>query len=367
MSKLFSPLAFGGIELPNRVTVSPMCQYMACEGTTNDWHLQHLMSLSMSGAGLLTCEATHVSPEGRITPGCAGLWSDANEAALKHVVDACRSISPIKLAVQLAHAGRKGSAQRPWEGRGALSATEGAWETLAPSAVALAPGWHTPKTLDRAGMVRVRDAFVASATRALRIGFDAIEMHSAHGYLLNEFLSPLANQRSDEYGGRLENRMRFPLEVFESVRAVWPKERALGARIPGSDFVSGAWGPNDGVAYARALKARGCDFITVSGGGVVLDAKVPVGPGYQVPFAEAVKKATGIVTGAVGLITEPRQAEAILREGRADYVAIARAFLFNPRWAWHAAIELGDEIKFPVQYERCHPKLWAPAKALAGS
>jgi len=339
---------------------------MAREGTSNDWHLQHLMNLSMSGAGLLTLEATHVTPEARITPGCAGLWSDANEAALKHVIDACRSVSAVKLGIQLAHAGRKGSAQRPWDGRGALSAAEGAWETFAPSAIALAPGWPTPTALDRASMARVRDAFVAAANRALRIGFDVVEMHSAHGYLLNEFLSPLANQRSDEYGGSLENRMRFPLEVFEAVRTAWPEERALGARIPGSDFVPGAWGPSDGAAYARALKARGCDFITVSGGGVVLDAKVPVGPGYQVPFAEVVKKETGIGTGAVGLITEARQAEAILAERKADYIAIARGFMFNPRWAWHAAIELGDEIKYPVQYERCHPKLWPPAKTLAG-
>jgi len=365
MSKLFSPLKLGGVQIDNRVTVSPMCQYSSHDGTANDWHLQHLMSLSLSGAGLLTLEATHVSADGRITPGCAGLWSDENEQALKRVVDACRAVSPIKLGIQLAHAGRKGSAQRPWEGRGALSPAEGAWATFAPSAVPLAPSWHTPKALDRAGMVRIRDAFATSANRALNIGFDLIELHSAHGYLLNEFLSPLANQRTDAFGGSLENRMRFPLEVFEAVRAVWPKGHALGVRIPGSDYVPGAWGPADGAAYARALKERGCDFVTVSGGGVVLDAKVPTGPGYQAPFAEIVKRETDIVTGAVGLITEARQAEALLAEGKADYVAIARAFLFNPRWAWHAAIELGDDIKFVAQYERCHPKLWPPAAQLA--
>jgi len=364
MSKLFSPLIVGGIRIDNRVTVSPMCQYSAHDGTANDWHLQHLMNLSLSGAGLLTLEATHVSAEGRITHGCAGLWSDENEQALKRVVDACRAVSPIKLGIQLAHAGRKGSAQRPWEGRGALSPAEGAWETFAPSAVPLAPGWHTPRALDRAGMVRIRDAFVASAKRALNIGFDLIELHSAHGYLLNEFLSPLTNQRTDAFGGSLENRMRLPLEVFEAVRAVWPKGRALGVRISGSDYVPGAWGPADGVAYARALKERGCDFVTVSGGGVVLDAKVPTGPGYQVAFAEIVKREVDIGTGAVGLITEARQAEAILAQGKADYVAIARAFLFNPRWAWHAAIALGDDIKFVAQYERCHPKMWSPAAQL---
>jgi 2,4-dienoyl-CoA reductase-like NADH-dependent reductase (Old Yellow Enzyme family) len=213
-------------------------------------------------------------------------------------------------------------------------------------------------------MAAVRDAFVASARRALRIGFDLVEIHSAHGYLLNEFLSPLANQRSDRHGGSLENRMRFPLQVFEAVRSVWPRSRALGARIPGSDYVPGAWGPEDAAAYAQELKARGCDFVTVSGGGVVPDAKVPTGPGYQVPFAEAVKRATGMATGAVGLITEPRQAQTIVASGRADYVAIARAFLFNPRWGWHAAIALGADAYFPPQYERCHPKLWPPATGL---
>jgi 2,4-dienoyl-CoA reductase-like NADH-dependent reductase (Old Yellow Enzyme family) len=367
MSTLFSALRIGGIDLANRVTVSPMCQYSAIDGTSNDWHLQHLMSLSMSGAGLLTLEATHITAEGRITHGCAGLWSDENEQALKRIIDSCRSVSSAKIGIQLAHAGRKGSAQRPWEGRGALSAADGAWQTLAPSAIALAPGWHTPSALDRAGMIRIRDAFAASAKRAVNIGFDLVELHSAHGYLLNEFLSPLANQRTDEYGGSLANRMRFPLEVFEAVRAVWPKARALGARIPGADYVPGAWGPSECVAYARELKERGADFVTVSGGGVVLDATVPVGPGYQVPFAERVKNETGIVTGAVGLITEAHQADAIVASGKADYVAIARAFMFNPRWAWHAAIELGDEIKFAVQYERCHPKVWPPAAQIAAA
>jgi 2,4-dienoyl-CoA reductase-like NADH-dependent reductase (Old Yellow Enzyme family) len=243
-----------------------------------------------------------------------------------------------------------------------LSAAEGAWPTVAPSALPLASGWHTPHALDAAGMGRIRDAFVTATRRALRLGYDMIELHSAHGYLLNEFLSPLTNRRTDRYGGSIENRIRFPLEVFDAVRAVWPEERALGARIPGSDYVEGAWGPQDAVVYARALKAAGCDFVTVSGGGVVLDAKVPVGPGYQVPFARAVREATGMITGAVGLISEPRQAEAILQAGHADYVAIARGFLFNPRWALHAALSLGDEATFPPQYARAHPALYPPAK-----
>jgi len=366
MSKLFSPLVIGGIEMANRVTVSPMCQYSAVDGSMTDWHVQHLMGLALSGAGLVTFEATGVCPEGRITTGCTGLWSDENEAAMKRVVDGCRSVSSARLSLQLAHAGRKASAHRPWDGGKALSAAAGAWSTVAPSAIPLADGWYTPQALDAAGMAHVRDAFVASAKRALRLGFDMIEMHSAHGYLLNEFLSPLTNRRTDRYGGSIENRMRFPLEVFEAVRAVWPTERALGARIPGSDYVEGAWGPEDAVAYARVLKGAGCDFVTVSGGGVVLDAKVPVGPGYQVPFAQAVRETTGVITGAVGMISEPRQAEAILQEGRADYVAIARAFLFNPRWALHAALTLGDEARFAPQYARAHPELWSPARQLIG-
>lgn len=362
MSRLFSPFRVGGLDIANRVGVSPMCQYSARDGCMTDWHLQHLMGLALSGAGHVTVEATHVLPEARITPGCVGLWSDENEGAMKRVIDACRSISSARFSVQLAHAGRKGSAQRPWQGGRALSSAEGAWQTVAPSAVPLAPGWHTPTELDGAGMRRVRDAFVAAARRALRLGFDMVELHSAHGYLLNEFLSPLTNRRTDRYGGSLENRLRFPVEVFEAVRAVWPRERALGARIPGSDYVEGAWRSEDAVVYARALQASGCDFVTVSGGGVVLDAKVPTGPGYQVPFAQAVRDATGMITGAVGLISEPRQAEAILQEHRADYVAIARAFLFNPRWALHAALALGDEAVFPPQYARGHPSLYPPAK-----
>jgi NADPH2 dehydrogenase len=362
VSKLFSPLALGGIEIANRVTVSPMCQYSARDGSCNEWHLQHLMSLSLSGAGLLTFEATHVTAQGRISPGCAGLWSNENEAALARVVQACRSVAPIKLGIQLAHAGRKGSSQRPWEGRGPLAAKEGAWQTVAPSELPFGPGWHTPVALDADGMNSVCEAFAAAARRALRIGFDLIELHSAHGYLLNEFLSPLANRRTDAYGGSLQNRMRFPLQVFEALRAVWPRDHALGARIPGSDYVAEGWSPDDAVVYARELQARGCDFVTVSGGGTVADAKVPTGPGYQVPFAEAVKRATGMVTGAVGLISKARQAEAIVAEGRADYVALARAFLFNPRWAWHAGIELGADIRFPPQYERCHPRAWPPAQ-----
>ncbi len=330
----------------------------------NDWHVMHLGNLSLSGAALLILEATHVTPEGRITHHCSGLYSDENEAVLTRVVNFCRRVSPIKIGIQLAHSGRKGSAQRPWEGRGPLPPAERPWQTLAPSAIPLAPGWPAPRALDRAGMEAVKQAFVDATRRAARIGFDLIEVHSAHGYLLNNFLSPLSNQRNDEYGGSLENRMRYPLEVFAAMRAAWPADRPLGARIPGSDYVADAWGPEDAVVYARELKKRGCDYVTVSGGGVVLDAKVPVKAGYQVPFADQVRREAGIVSGAVGFISDPHQAEAIVASGKADFVSLARAMLFNPRWPWHAAVALGAEISYPPQYERCAPKAWPPGATL---
>jgi 2,4-dienoyl-CoA reductase-like NADH-dependent reductase (Old Yellow Enzyme family) len=363
-STLFTPLRIGGLELANRITVSPMCQYSAVHGTMNEWHLMHLGTLALSGAGLLVLEATHVTPEGRITHHCSGLYSDENEAALARIVRFCRGISPVPIGIQLAHAGRKGSAQRPWEGRGPLGPQEKPWQTVAPSPIAFGPGWPVPRALDREGMEAVKRAFVEATRRAARAGFDLVEVHSAHGYLLNTFLSPLSNRREDEYGGSLENRMRFPLEVFAAMREAWPRAKPMGARIPGSDYVPGGWGPEDAVRYARELKALGCDYVTVSGGGVVPEAQVPVKPGYQVPFAERVKREVGLVTGTVGLVSDPRQAEAIVAEGRADFVALARAMLFNPRWPWHAAVVLGAEIRYPPQYERCAPKAWPPAKTL---
>lgn len=361
-SLLFSTLSIGRMELANRITIAPMCQYSAVDGTMTDWHVMHLGSLALSGASMLVIEATGVTPEGRITLGCTGLYSDANEAAMKRTVDFVRSISPIRVGVQLAHAGRKASAERPWEGRGALASGQGAWQTIAPSAIPFAPGWHTPRVLDRSGMDGVRDAFVAAARRADRIGLDFIEMHSTHGYLMSEFLSPLANKREDEYGGSLENRMRFPLEVMRAVRAAWPREKAMGAKISGTDFADGGWTPDDAVAYAAALKNCGLDYVTVSGGGVAHDQKVPTGPGYQVPFAERVKKEVGITTGAVGLIATPQHAEEILASRKADFISLARAMLFDPRWGWHAAVALGGEATYPPQYERSGPKLWAPAR-----
>jgi 2,4-dienoyl-CoA reductase-like NADH-dependent reductase (Old Yellow Enzyme family) len=360
-STLFTPFSIGSMELSNRITVAAMCQYSATDGSMTDWHMQHLGSLSLSGASMLMIEATGVTAQGRISLGCTGLYSDENEAAMKRIVDFVRTISPIRIGVQLAHAGRKASAQRPWDGRGALQPGEGAWETVAPTAIPLAEGWPTPRALDRAGMDAVRDAFVSAARRAIRIGLDVTELHSTHGYLLSEFLSPLANKRTDEYGGSLENRMRFPLEVARVVRDVWPRSKAYGAKISGTDFADGGWTPDEAVAYARELKAVGCDYVTVSGGGVVLDAKVPVGPGYQVPYAERVRRDSDITTGSVGLISDPHQAEEIVARGKADFVSLARAMLFDPRWPWHAAVALGADIKYPPQYERCHPKVWPGA------
>lgn len=362
MSTLFTPLALGTLKLSNRITVAPMCQYSAVDGSMTDWHLMHLGTLALSGASMLAIEATGVTPEGRITPYCVGLYSDANEEAMSRVVRYVRSISPIALGVQLAHAGRKASAQRPWQGRGALGPEEGAWPTEAPSAVALAAGWPTPRAMTHADMEAVRQAFVAAAQRAQRIGLDFVELHCTHGYLLSEFLSPLANRRDDEYGGSLENRMRFPLDVARAVRAALPADTPVGAKISGSDFAPGGWTPDDAVVFAGALKKLGCAYVSVSGGGVVIDAKVPVGPGYQVPFAERVKRETGIATGAVGLITEPMQAEEIVASGKADFVSLARAMLFNPRWAWHAALALDGEAYYPPQYERCAPRAWPGAR-----
>jgi 2,4-dienoyl-CoA reductase-like NADH-dependent reductase (Old Yellow Enzyme family) len=364
-SRLFTPLSIGRMALANRVAIAAMCQYSAVDGTMTDWHMQHLGHLSLSGAGMIAIEATGVVPEGRITRHCTGLYSEENEAAMKRVVDFVRTISPIRIGLQLNHAGRKASAHRPWEGRGALAADEGAWTTLAPSAIALAPGWPTPVALDAAGVKAVKEAFVAAVRRAARVGVDFIEMHSTHGYLLSEFLSPLSNHRTDEYGGSLENRMRFPLEVFRALREAWPAEKPVGAKISGTDFAPGGWTVEDAVVYARELKRLGCDYVTVSGGGVVLDAKVPVAPGYQVPYAERVRRESGATTGSVGLIAGAHQAEEIIASGKADFVALARGMLFDPRWPWHAALALGADIKYPPQYERSQAKQWPGAELWA--
>jgi 2,4-dienoyl-CoA reductase-like NADH-dependent reductase (Old Yellow Enzyme family) len=363
-SHLFSPITIGGLTLANRIAVSPMCQYSAENGAANDWHLQHLGSLSLSGAGLVIVEQTAVEPAGRISHGCLGLYSDASEAALARVVGFCRRAGSAALGIQLAHAGRKGSAKLPWEGGGPLSREAGAWRTAAPSAIPFDNRWPTPEALDDAGMARIRDAHVAAARRAERLGFDLVELLAAHGFLLHGFLSPITNRRSDAYGGGLENRMRYPLEVAAAIREVWPRRKALGMRITGTDWVDGGITPDEAGLFAGKLRGIGFDYVCVSSGGISPAARPAIAPGYQVPLAAAVKKASGIAVQAVGMIVDPHQAEAIVADGHADCVALARGFLDDPRWAWHAAAALGADAAYPPQYLRACPEHW-PGAALA--
>jgi len=363
-SALFEPLRLADLNLANRIVVSPMCQYSADDGVANDWHLTHLGMLANSGAGMLVVESTHIERSGRITHGCLGLYSDACEAALARVVAHCRRIGSAKLAIQLSHAGRKASAQRPWEGGKALPAGEDPWPTIAPSAIPFGSGWHTPRAVNEEDMARVVTLFVEAAKRALRIGFDAVELHMAHGYLLHGFTSLVSNTRNDRWGGSLEGRLRFPLEVSRAVRAVVPRAIPLGARFTGSDWLDGGLTGDDAVAIATALKTAGLDYVDVSSGGVSLEGqgKVPTSPGYNVAIAERVRREARIPTRTVGLIVSPKQAEAIVAEGRADMVALARAFLDDPHWAWHAAQTLGGEVAHPPQYARAGPALWPGAK-----
>jgi NADPH2 dehydrogenase len=364
-SALFSPIRLAGLEVPNRIVVSPMCQYSADDGVGNDWHMTHLGMLANSGAGMLVIEATHVERRGRITHGCLGLYSDACEAALERIVYHCRHIGSAKLAIQLAHAGRKASAQRPWEGAKALTPAEDAWPTIAPSALPFGPGWHTPTAMTEDDMARVTMAFVDAAKRAVRVGFDAVELHLAHGYLLHSFVSPLSNKRNDAWGGSLEGRMRFPLDVAKAVRAAMPREMPLGARITGSDWLDGGLTAADAVTLAKALKAAGLDYVDISSGNITVDSRAPTDPGYNVPLAEPVRRETGIATRVVGMIAGAKQAEDIVASGKADMVSMARAFLDDPHWAWHAAQALGAEVARPPQYARAAPKLW-PGVALRG-
>ena len=361
-SKLFTPIRLGGVELPNRIVVSPMCQYSADDGSMTDWHLMHLGSLAVSGAGLLMIEATGVTREGRISHGCSGLYSDNNEAAMRRVVEACRRVTRSPIGVQLGHAGRKASAQLPWLGGKALSAAESPWQTVAPSALAYDQGWHTPRELSGADIAGLAQTFAAAAGRALRIGLEVVEMHSAHGYLLHEFLSPLSNKRTDRYGGSLENRMRAPLEIAQALRETWPRERCLGARISASDWAAGGFEVDDAVTYARALAHIGFDYVCVSSGGAVPQQRIEVLPGYQVPFAAKVKQGAPIAVRAVGMIAAPAQAEEIVASGKADMVALARGLLDDPRWVWHAAEKLGAKAEYPPQYARTRPELWPGAK-----
>lgn len=355
MSHLFQPVSLDGLTLENRIVIAPMCQYSADEGAATDWHLIHLGNLALSGAGLLIVEATAVEPEGRISPADLGLWSDRTEEALGRVLRAVRKWSPIPVAIQLAHAGRKASTRAPWEGGKQIAAGDGGWRTVAPSALPFAATDEAPMALDRAGLQRVKEAFAASAVRAHRLGFCAIELHAAHGYLLHEFLSPLSNRRDDGYGGSLENRMRFPLEVFEAIRAAVPAGMPVGIRVSATDWAEGGWDLDQTAALAHKLEERGAAYIHVSSGGLTPAQKIAAGPGYQVPFAERLKRETKLPIIAVGLITEARQAEEIVASGKADLVALARGVLYDPRWPWHAAAELGAQAHAPNQYLRSQP------------
>lgn len=353
---LFTPLDIGGLTLANRIVITPMCQYSASDGRMNDWHLMHLGQLAQSGAGLLIIEATAVEPEGRITHADLGLYDDATEAAMADVVGRIRRWSKMPIAVQLGHAGRKASTRIPWQGHGAIPPGDPqGWQTVAPSPLAFFTGTTQPTELDQDGLKRIRDAFAAAAARADRAGIDAIQIHAAHGYLLHQFLSPLSNRRGDAYGGSFENRVRFPLEVLEAVREAFPAAKPVSVRISATDWVEGGWDVAQSVAFSRLMQEKGCDAINVSSGGLHPDQRMTVGPGYQVPLARAIKAAVDIPVAAVGLITEPLHAEAILGNGDADLIGVARTVLYDPRWPWHAAAALGGQVEAADQYLRCEP------------
>ncbi len=357
---LFQPLALRSLALRNRIVVSPMCQYSADHGRATDWHLMHLGLMSQSGAGLVMIEATAVSAVGRITPGCLGLWDDATEAALGRVLAAVRPHACGAIGLQLGHAGRKASSAAPWEGGQLIPPAAGGWMPQGPSALAHRDGEAAPAAMSLDDIAAVVAQFADATHRADRLGLDAIELHCAHGYLLHQFLSPVANQRSDAYGGSPEARMRLPLEVFDAMRAAWPAHKPMGVRVSATDWLEArgidSWTLPQTLAFAQALKARGVDWIDVSSGGISPLQQIPLGPGYQVPLAQAVREATGLPTIAVGLITEPHQAEAVVSQGQTDLVALGRGILWNPRWVWHAAAALGGEVTPPPQYGRAAPR-----------
>jgi NADPH2 dehydrogenase len=366
-SALFSPIKMADVELKNRIVVAPMCQYSADDGCASDWHLTHLGMLANSGAGLVIVEATHVTRPGRITHGCLGLYNDANEATLARVITHCKRIGHAKFGVQLAHAGRKASSQRPWEGGQALKRDGGdePWETMGPSAIAFGKNWPVPREMTPEDFAHVRTAFVDSAKRAARIGFDTIELHMAHGYLMHSIASPISNHRNDEFGPGRQAGWRYIFETAEAVRAAVPAGIPLGARITGSDWTEGGLTPDDAVAFAKGLREAGLDYICVSSGGITADTRNPTTPGYNIAIAERVQREAGISARAVGLISTPQQAEAVVADGKADLVALGRAFLDDPHWAWEAARQLGGEVERPLQYLRVAPKLWPAPTARA--
>lgn len=356
MSRLFSPLQIGQLQLPNRIVIAPMCQYSAELGQATDWHTIHLGNLALSGAGLLIIEASAVEPRGRITYADLGLWNEDCAMALAKTLKAIRQYSSMPIGIQLAHAGRKASTEKPWDGGHAIAPeAKHGWQTVAPSNLPFHNNGPAPQSATLDDLARIRQAFVAAAERAKQLGIDLIEIHGAHGYLLHQFLSPLSNQRNDQYGGSLENRMRLLLEIFSDVRQVYPANKPVGVRISATDWVDGGWDLPQSIKLAKALAQRGCDYIHVSSGGLSPQQKIPVVPNYQVPFAEAIKQHVTMPVIAVGLITEPQQAEAILQNQQADAVALARGILYDPRWPWHAAAQLGATIKAAPQYLRCEP------------
>jgi len=359
VSHLFSPFTFdapaGPLTLPNRIVIAPMCQYSCEEGRANDWHLAHWAQLLNGGAGMLTLEATAVSRDSRITPGCLGLWDDATAAALQDMLQRARRLAPpVPVCIQLGHAGRKASSEVPWRGGQLIPVDAGGWQTWGPSALPHLPQEAAPKVLSLEGIVKVRSDFAEAARRSAEIGIEAIELHAAHGYLLHQFLSPLANQRQDVYGGSFENRIRLSLEVFDDVRRCFGG--VLGVRISGTDWVDGGWSIDETVELSRRLKDRGAQFVHISSGGVSPLQKITLGPEYQVPLAKAVRERSGLATFAVGLITDAQQAEAVLARGDADLVALARAFLYNPRWGWSAAAALQGQVQAQSPYWRCLPR-----------
>ncbi|MBZ9939442.1 NADH:flavin oxidoreductase/NADH oxidase [Mesorhizobium sp. BR1-1-16] len=372
-SALFSPLTLGPRTLSNRIAVAPMCMYSADDGSATDWHLHHWTSLGVSGAAMVTVEATGVERRGRISHGCLGLYSDDNEASARRALEAARRFAPASTVwgVQLGHAGRKASTRIPFDGQGGLGPDEDPWQTVGPSAIPFAPDYPMPEALDEAGIERVIAAFVQAAQRAERAGFDFVELHGAHGYLLHEFLSPISNHRTDRWGVSLDNRMRLIVTIAREVRAALPAHMFVGARLSASDWVEGGFQIEDAIAVAKALKAEGVVYICASSGGNVADAKIPIGPLYQAQFAEAIQREAGIPTRAVGLITTPAEAEGLVASGRADMVALARAILADPRWPWRAAAELGAELHVVDQYARSQATIrhWitppAPARSAA--
>lgn len=353
---LFTPIAVGNLALANRIVIAPMAQYSAIDGQMGDWHLMHLGQLAISGAAALTIEGTAVTPEGRTTYADVGLYSDETEAAMARVLRGVRRWSDMPIGIQLNHAGRKGSRQKLWEGGAQIQPDHSnGWRTYGPSSVAMAAEETPPVALDRDGLAAIRDAFAAAARRASVLGLDYIQILGGHGYLLHQFLSPLSNRRDDEYGGSLENRMRFPLEVFDAVRDAFAHDRPVSMRVSATDWVDGGWSIQDTIAFVKTMEIRGCAAINVSSGGSSLTQQIPIGPNYQVPFARAVKQATMLPVVAVGMITEFEQAESVLSTGDADLVALARAMLFDPRWPWHAAAHFGTQVKVPNQYLRAQP------------